>query len=54
MSVIFNIRNSQLSTFSLLIGEIFQLHGEIGLCQIFQQSIFVLSCENAIIKTTDK
>ena len=50
MGVISDTQNSHLSTLSLPIYEVFQVHVrlklyKISLCQIFQQSIFVLSRE---------
>ena len=47
MGVIFNSQNSHLFTLSLPTEEIFQ-NGQIGLWQIFQLSIFVLSREKCL------
>ena len=47
MGVIFNSQNSHLLTLSLPTEEIFQ-NGQIGLWQIFQLSIFVLSREKCL------
>ena len=48
MGVIFNSQNSHLLTLSLPTEEIFQVNGQIGLWQIFQLSIFVLSREKCL------
>ena len=54
MGVIFDTQNSQLLTWSLPTEEIFfRYTAKIGLWQIFQLSIFVLSRENAITKATE-
>ena len=48
MGVIFNSQNSHSLTLSLPTEEIFQVNGQIGLWQIFQLSIFVLSREKCL------
>ena len=48
MGVIINSQNSHLLTLSLPTEEIFQVNGQIGLWQIFQLSIFVLSREKCL------
>ena len=51
MDLIFNMQNPQLLNWSLLVEEIFQVHGQ-NLWQIFHLSIFVIS-RTAITKATE-
>ena len=55
IGVIFNLQNSHSLTLSLPTEAIFQVNGQIGLWQIFQMSIFVLSrdkchCQSHLIR----